>query len=443
MINDKNLKDILLSIIHQGINAVKPESLMSEKIKLVKEVLSVNQYSFDLSKVDKIYVIGFGKVSVPMAFELEKILGNRILKGLVITNDTNHPTLDLIKVRIGAHPILDAKVLAASQEILDICMNANENDLIICLISGGGSALFEKLPEEISLQNLQALTKLLIHCGASIDEINVVRKCFSLVKNGGLLSFIKPAKCLSLIISDVVGDKIGSIASSPTFKDKTNFKKAYSILLYYNLLEKLPNNLSEFLLNALRNEPREEVIYNSHTHLASNIIIGSNFEALKAAEKKAKTYNLNTTIFSSKIQGEAREIAKVFGAVIEEIAERDYPIPKPACIIAGGETTVVVRGQGLGGRNQELALATLISLKNSKAKFSFASCGSDGIDGATRAAGGYVDNKMLHNIEVSKLHANRFLDTNDSFNFLKLVDGLIYIPPNLTNVMDIIVGIIN
>jgi glycerate 2-kinase len=442
LITEINVKATLLTIINSGIDAVKPDRVMREKIRYANGVLYINNESFDLTKINKVYVIGFGKVSAAMAMEIEKILGDRIAKGLVITNNQDPPKLNTIEVRIGNHPILDEKVLAASEEIISTCNDARENDLVICLISGGGSALFEKLPDEISLQDLQAFTKHLITCGASITEVNRVRKCFSLVKNGRLLSFIKPAKCISLIISDVVSDNIGSVASSPTHIDQFSFKKAHAILQFYNLFEKLPKSISEFLIDGLRRESQEEVMGNSPKTCANNFIIGSNFEALIAAEKTAKKYELNTTILTSKIQGEAREIAKIFGGIIEEIAERDHPIPKPACIIAGGETIVTVRGQGLGGRNQELALATLISLEDSKAKYGFASCGSDGIDGVTLAAGGFVHNKMWNNIRRDNIQPNEFLNHNDSFQFLNIVDGLIYIPPGQTNVMDIMVGII-
>ena len=248
METETNLKDIVLSIINSGIDAAKPSKLMRDKIKLIDGVLTINEETFDLNNYENVFVVGFGKVSAAMALEIESILGNRISDGLIITNSTDHSHLKIIKVRIGNHPILDDKVLIASKEILDICERTSEKDLVICLISGGGSALFELLPEEINLKDLQELTKLLLHSGASIDEINIVRKCFSLVKNGSLLHFIKPAKCISLIISDVVGDHIESIASSPTYYDSTSFKKAYEILQFYHLLEKVPVNISEFLL---------------------------------------------------------------------------------------------------------------------------------------------------------------------------------------------------
>lgn len=415
---------------------------MKEKIKYSDEVLVINNESFDLRNVDKVYVVGFGKVSVAMALELEEILGDRITKGLVITNITDHSKLKTITARIGNHPILDERVLTASEEIISICNDAMENDLVICLISGGGSALFEKLPEDISLKDLQTLTKLLLNCGASIDEINKVRKCFSLVKNGRLLSFIKPANCVSLIISDVVGDNISSIASSPTYIDKTSLKQTYSILQFYKLLEKLPQSISHYLLEGLGKESKLNRLDNSSETCINNFIIGSNIEALLAAEQAAKRYHLNTIILSSKIQGEAREVAKVFGAIIEEISERDYPISKPACLIAGGETTVAVRGQGLGGRNQELALATLVALKESKARYTFASCGSDGIDGLTLAAGGIVDYKMWNSIKRDKILPKEFLNRNDSFHLLQIVNGLIQIEPNQTNIMDLMIGIV-
>lgn len=441
MDTDPNLKNIIFSIINAGIDAVKPSKLMRDKISYSSGVLSISDEIYDINKYNKVYVIGFGKLSATMALEIEKILAPRISDGLVITN-TDNSELDIIQIRIGNHPILDEKVLIASKEILKICNKATEKDLVICLISGGGSALFELLPEKIYLQDLQELTKLLLQSGASIDDINKVRKNFSLVKNGSLLKFIHPAKCLSLIISDVVGDNIESIASSPTYFDSKSYNKAYEILQKYNLLEQTPVNIFKFLLEGLKNKS-DKSIQEATKNCLGNIILGRNSESLKAAEEAAKKYQLNTIILSSKIQGEAREVAKEFGALIEEINDKNIPVKKPACIIAGGETTVTVKGQGIGGRNQELALATLISLKGSKSKFAFASCGTDGIDGITLAAGGYVDYKMLEMINNKKIFPNEYLINNDSFNFLKAVNGLIHISPGQTNVMDIMIGIIN
>ena len=438
---DSKIKDIMLSIINSGIDSAKPSKLMKDKIKYIDGILYINNEAFDLKRFDKVFVIGFGKPSALMALEIENILGKRISDGLIITNNTDHSHLDIIKVKIGNHPILDERVVTASKEILDICNQTTGKDLVICLISGGGSALFEQLPEKINLKDLQDLNRLLLHSGSSIDEINKVRKCFSLVKNGRLLQFIKPAKCLSLIISDVVGDHLESIASSPTYYDSTSFKKAYEILQLYNLLERLPANISEFMFEGLGNES-EKLIPDNTKYCLGNIIIGRNYESLKAAEETAREFNLNTMILSSKIRGEAREVAKVFSAVIEEINNSDIPIPKPACIIAGGETTVTVNGNGMGGRNQELALSTLMSLKDSNARFAFASCGTDGIDGDTLAAGGFVENKMWDIIKSKNISPEEYLISNDSFHFLKAVDGLIHIPPGQTNVMDIMTGII-
>jgi glycerate 2-kinase len=442
LITDKNINDILISIINSGIHAVEPEILMKEKIKYLNEVLYVNNTPFDLTNVKNVYVVGFGKVSSSMALELENILGNRISKGLIITNSLDESKLKIIKCKVGNHPIPDEKVLEASEEIISICKVASENDLVICLISGGGSSLFEKLPEKLNLQDLQKLTELLLASGASIHEINSVRKCFSLVKNGRLLSFIKPAKCISLIISDVVGDAIGSIASGPTYVDKTSFNKAYSILEFHGMIGKIPACYSDLLLDGIRKETQVEENNASTDSYVNNFIIGSNYEALLAAEKTAKQHQLNTMVISSKIQGEAREVAKVFGGIIEDIAGRDSPLKKPACIIAGGETTVTVRGHGLGGRNQELALAALLSLEDSKAKYAFASCGSDGIDGVTGCAGGIISHTMWETIKRNKIILKKYLDNNDSFHFLEEVGGLIYIQPNQTNVMDLIAGII-
>jgi glycerate-2-kinase len=442
LITDKNLKDTILSIIESGINAVKPERLMKEKINYHEGILFINNETFDLKFIDKVYVIGFGKLSDKMAYEIEKILGNRIAGGLVITNNYNCPKLEFITIRIGEHPILDEKTLAASREIISICNAAKENDLIICLISGGGSALFEKLPEEIDLSDMQIITGLLLNSGASINEINSVRKCFSLVKNGGLLTFIHPAKCIALIISDVVGNDIGSIASSPTYPVEDSIRIVNLILEKYRLLGRLPINLVKFMNHKLKTENIETISDNFFYSQVHNFIIGTNQEAILASEKKAKQYQLNTIILTDKIQGEAKEVAKLFENIIKKIGRKDHPVSKPACFIAGGETTVTVHGKGIGGRNQELALAVLTSLMESDVKFGFASCGSDGIDGITNVAGGYIDHNKLEKIKTENLQPLKYLNDNDSFHLLEIIDGCIYIEPNQSNIMDLMIGIV-
>ena len=215
-----------------------------------------------------------------------------------------------------------------------------------------------------------------------------------------------------------------------------------SILEKYRLLGRLPINLVKFMNNKLKTENVETISDNFFYSQVHNFIIGTNQEAILASERKAKQYQLNTIILTDKIQGDAKEVAKLFENIIKKIGREDHPVSKPACFIAGGETTVTVHGKGIGGRNQELALAVLTSLMESDVKFGFASCGSDGIDGITNVAGGYIDHNKLEKIKTENLQPVKYLIDNDSFHFLEIIDGLIYIEPNQTNVMDLMIGIV-
>jgi glycerate 2-kinase len=284
---------------------------------------------------------------------------------------------------------------------------------------------------------------MLLSSGSNIEEINSVRKHLSLVKGGQLARAIYPATCLSFILSDVIGNPLDAIASGPTSPDPTSFQDAWRVLEKYNLLNDLPapikNHLSQGKQNKIPetlkpNDPIFEKVY--------NVILGSNLMALDAAKKTAQELGYNTLILSSQIQGEAREVSKVIASIVQEILENDIPVTKPACLLLGGETTVTIRGKGKGGRNQELALAALLSMKKVKEKYLIVSCGTDGTDGPTDAAGGMADGVVWQEAVKLALDPQKYLEENNAYPFLEKTGGLIKIGPTGTNVMDIIFALV-
>ncbi len=438
-----SLREHAKQIYNKAIDVVKPDQLIERKIILYKHLLKIDDYTFDLRKFERIFVIGAGKASALMAKKLEQVLGSRLFYGIVSVKYGHAVTCQKIRILEAGHPVIDQNTLNATDQMLQILKDVSEKDLVLCLLSGGGSALLESLPENISLSHLQKVFEMLLSSGSNIEEINSVRKHLSLVKGGQLARAIYPATCLSFILSDVIGNPLDAIASGPTSPDPTSFQDAWRVLEKYNLLNDLPapikNHLSQGKQNKISetlkpNDPIFEKVY--------NVILGSNLMALDAAKKTAQELGYNTLILSSQIQGEAREVSKVVASIVQEILENDIPVTKPACLLLGGETTVTIRGKGKGGRNQELALAALLSMKKVKEKYLIVSCGTDGTDGPTDAAGGMADGVVWQEAVKLTLDPQKYLEENNAYPFLEKTGGLIKIGPTGTNVMDIIFALV-
>jgi len=425
-------------ILLAAIDAVKPENLIRRRIKRERDTLSINGQKLALSTFRNIFVVGAGKASAAMAAELEKIIGNRITAGAVVTKYDHAVACRQIRIYEGGHPVLDENGLAGSNAVFELVNRAGADDLVISLISGGGSALLEKLPPGISLKQLQKTFQRLLECGAAIEEINAVRKHLSLIKGGQLARAIAPATALTLIISDVIGDPLDAIASGPTAPDPTTFETAWGVIQKYRLEEKLPGPVAAYLVSGVSGKHPETL--KSGDPLFSKVrhfILGNNYSALTAARETARKGGYKTLLLSSRIQGEAREVARVLAAVAQEISVSGQPVAVPACVLAGGETTVTLRGNGKGGRNQELALAALIALQNHSGSYVIASCGSDGTDGPTDAAGGIASPQVLAAAREKSLSPQNALENNDAYPFLAQCGGLIKTGPTGTNVMDI------
>lgn len=439
---EKLIQDAHL-IINAAIDAVKPDLLIHRRLKLQDGILRIGRKKFALSDFKKVYIIGAGKASAFMAREMEEVLGSHIFYGTVTVKYGHSAPCRKVRILEAGHPVIDKNSLTATREILEVAQNAGENDLVICLLSGGGSALLEQIPESISLPELQKVFELLLGCGADIEEINTVRKHLSLVKGGKLARVIAPATCVSIILSDVVGDPLESIASGPTAADPTTFHDAWNIILKYRLEKKLTDNVCTYLQvgvsgNASETMKSKDPIFRK----VHNIILGNNLESLKAARKKAQSLGYQSIILSSRIQGEAREVAKVVSGIVQEIQNSNIPISRPACLLLGGETTVTLKGKGKGGRNQELALAALIAMKNAKRSYVIVSIGTDGTDGPTDAAGGMVHAGILERANTLELNPLGYLQKHNAYPFLQKTGGLIKTGPTGTNVMDVIFALV-
>jgi hydroxypyruvate reductase len=309
--------------------------------------------------------------------------------------------------------------------------------LVFSLISGGGSALLPQPADDITLEEKQAVTRSLLACGASIDEINAVRKHISSSKGGQLARAAYPATTVNLMLSDVVGDRMDVIASGPFVPDTSTFEAAWAVLEKYRLSH-VPPVVRDFLQNGMAGKVPEtpkagDPIFDNVSHA----IIGSNILALEAAREEAERLGYATLILSSMVEGETREVVRVHTAIAKEVIKSGRPLPPPACIISGGETTVTIRGEGLGGRNQEFCLASLLDLEGLPQSVVLLSGGTDGNDGPTEAAGAVVDPSTAERAREQGLSASEYLDRNDAYHFFEKVGGLLMTGPTNTNVMDV------
>jgi len=424
-------------IFLHAIRAVDPQRLLSCKVSLRNHLLCIGARKYPLSHYRRIFVAGTGKASAAMAVSLERILGSRITAGWVNVKYGHGQKLKRIRIQEAGHPLPDRKGLEGSQEMVRLLGQLTPQDLVIFLISGGGSALLPLPVPGVSLEEKQAATNLLLGCGATIQEINTVRKHLSVIKGGGLAKIVYPATLVTLILSDVIGDPLDAIASGPTVPDPTTFEDCARILSRYGLWEKVPLSVANHIREGLEGRKEETVKENDPAFSkVYNLVVGNNLLAMKAAQKAAKAMGYRTLLLSSLIEGETREVAKVHTAVAKEVLLSGNPISSPACILSGGETTVTLRGKGKGGRNQEFALASSIELAGWEG-IVLLSAGTDGTDGPTDAAGAFADGKTLSRAKTLGLDPWSFLKENDSYSFFEQLGDLLMTGPTGTNVMDL------
>lgn len=438
MLSGNKLFNNNLDIIITAIDSVKPANLFLKTISLAGDKLTIQDKIFCLSDFRNIYITGSGKASAYMAREIEKILGDRIINGIVSTKYSHAVECERIKIIEAGHPIPDENSQYAGDLIFRLAQKADADDLIINLISGGGSALMEKPAEGLKLSDLQITNELLIRCGASITEINAVRKELSIIKGGGLAAAAYPAKIISLIISDIIGDPVELIASGPTAFSYTAVPDVLNILTKYDIEKHLSENIVNFFNHEKNKNLKTSAFHNENRAEAENFIIGNNKTALETARARAESLGFNTSIINAEIQGDVNEAARMISNHVKEIGNSNLTHDKPVCILFGGEPTVNVQGNGIGGRNQHLALLCLIELKNTDFNYCLISCGTDGTDGPTDAAGAVASNEIYNRASRKELNIEKYLLNNDSYNFFNMAGGLIKTGPTGTNVMDII-----
>ena len=429
----KEINEIYLA----GVKNVHAGACIMRSCSLDRNTFIVNALEFDLEKYKNIYVVGAGKATAAMAFELEKILGTMITSGVISVKYQHTAQLKYIKIIEAGHPVPDKNGNLAAEEIFQIVENAGENDLVICLISGGGSALMPLPVPEISFEEKQALTKILLLCGADIYEINTFRKHLSRIKGGRLAHAGYPATIITLMISDVVGDDSGVIASGPTVPNSYVPDDCLEIIDKYNIIDKVPVSILKYLrLNSEKQETKNLSSSQEKFKNVFNFIVGSNRDALIAAKKKAEELGYNALILSSFIEGETKHAAYLHCSIAREVVKSGNPLPKPACILSGGETTIKVSGKGLGGRNMEFALEAVLKISEYK-NITILSGGTDGTDGPTDAAGAIVDSDTLTRAGIAGLDPAKYLLKNDSYNFFNSLNDLLITVPTNTNVMDL------
>ncbi len=433
--NDEMKKDAEIFFI-EGIKAADSFTIVREAVTVKENFLIIkdvygNEKNIDLKSINKIFIIGAGKASANMAKAAEKILNEKIHKGIIVTKYGFAEDLNLLKVIEAGHPLPDENSIKAAKEIYSICENAGENDLIINLLSGGASALLSLPIDELTLKDITGVTKLLLNCGASIDELNCIRKHFSKVKGGRLAKAASPAKIVSLILSDVIGDRLDTVGSGPTVPDTSSLEDVNKIFEKYNLYEKLPENIKTLLKeNKVEETPKKNEEYFNHVF---NLLIGNNKKSIAAVKKNAEGKNYNVKILSYEVEGEAKEVGKNFA---EKAKKYSNGKEGNFCLIAGGETTVKVTGSGTGGRNLELCLSAAKEI-NGIDGIIFLSGGTDGNDGPTDAAGAIIDGNTIIKGRENNLNADEYLKNNDSYNYFKKLDQLLITGPTKTNVMDL------
>jgi len=425
------------AIFTAGVRAVAPATAINRFCKRQGHELLIGPRTFDLNDYQNIYVVGAGKATAAMASALEALLEDRLTAG-VITVKYGHTT-DLLKIQTveAGHPVPDANGELGSAKILEIAKAAGENDLLICLISGGGSALLPHPVPSVSLAHKQETTRILLACGATIHEINTLRKHLSRIKGGHLALAAEPATVVSLILSDVVGDDLDVIASGPTVPDNSTFADCLAIVEKYGIASRLPRPVTAYFQKGRDGRaPETPKAGDPVFGKTCNIIVGSNIDAIMAARREAVDRGYTTLILSSMIEGETSAVAQVHAAIAKEVLKTGHPAPPPVCILSGGETTVTLKGSGLGGRNQEFALSAASDIAGADIVV-LLSGGTDGNDGPTDAAGAISDNTTLERARAQNLTIGHFLANNDSYHFFKHLGDLLHTGPTNTNVMDI------
>lgn len=429
----------LIQLFRTALAAVDPHRAVLNAVQVKDGLLHVAGATYVLADFRRIVVVGAGKATARMAQALEAVLGDLIADGLIVVKYGHVAQLDRIEQVEAAHPLPDQAGVVATQRVLQLLQEADDKTLVICLLSGGASALLVAPVAGITLQDKQAVTSLLLRAGASIGELNAVRKHLSAVKGGRLAQALAPAQVLTLLVSDVIGDSLDVIASGPTAPDASTFAEAWAVIGKYGLRETVPLRVMAYLKRGVA-AAEPETVKQELPHVR-NVIVASNRLALAALEQEAKLQGFDAALLSDRIKGEAREIAHFLAQTARDELARMQPGER-RCLLSGGETTVTVRGTGKGGRNQELALAFALEMEGT-AGATLLSAGTDGTDGPTDAAGAIVDGDTAGRARQLGMRPEDHLANNDSYGFFQRLDAAgqthchVLTGPTGTNVMDL------
>lgn len=424
-------------IFDAAVRAVDPAEAIRRHVVRNGARLTIGRERVDLTRAGQIVVVGLGKAGAPMAAAVEEILGDRISRGVVVTKYGHAQPTQVIRIHEAGHPVPDDAGIAGAQAVLDHVTGLGPDDVVLVLISGGGSALTPAPVDGITLGEKQALTKALLACGADIREMNTLRKHISRIKGGQLARAAAPARVFTLILSDIVGDPLDAIASGPTVPDPRTYADALAILDKYGIRRDVPASIRAHLeAGAAGKVPETPKPDDPLFRRVASVMVASNIQALEAAQAEAKRLGFRTMILSSFIEGETREIARMHAALALEVRASGHPLRPPACLITGGETTVTLKGTGKGGRNQEFALAAALDIAGVP-DVVILSAGTDGTDGPTDAAGAVADGDTVARAHAAGLAPRAVLDGNDAYPFFERLGDLVITGPTRTNVMDV------
>lgn len=434
---NEELRKDARELFDQAIKEADPRKCVLEHLELKGERLRVGGESFNLSDFKSVYVVAFGKAASAMAAALEELLGERITEGIVVSNARSERAFQKMDFHLSSHPVPDEKSVEAAKKVVSLLEKSGEKDLVIFLISGGGSSILAMPSEGLTIEDKRAATQRLMLRGVDTYGLNTVRKKMSQIKGGGLLKKALPSQVITLILSDVVGDRLEFIASGPTVPDTTTHQDAWRVIEALELEHKIPPRVVVHLEKGRKKSGSPTMDREQYERSgATTIVVGNNHKAIVSMEKMAKKMGYNTLFLSSQISGEAREVAKVLAGISFDIKRFGRPVKKPACILFGGETTVNVMGRGRGGRNTETALSFCFEITGSKGIVGLFA-GTDGIDGPTDAAGAICDGQSRLVARSMGISARDHLADNDSYSFFETLGDLIKTGSTGTNVMDV------
>jgi glycerate 2-kinase len=429
---------LVTRVMQSALAAVEPGEAVRRALRRDGDRLVVGERAYDLGAYDQVIVVGAGKASAPMAAAVEEIVGDRVASGLVVVKHGHTHSTRTVQLREASHPIPDESCVNGTAELVATLASTGPRDLVVVVLSGGGSALMLLPAEGITLSDMQQTTDVLLRAGATINELNTIRKHLEQAKGGGLARLAAPSDVLALVLSDVVGNPLDVIASGPTVPDTSTFADACAIVDRFGIWDRLPTSVAQRLRDGRAGKiadtpkPGDPLFERVHT-----VVVASNELAADAGVRQAQSEGLAAMVLTTYVEGEAREVAKVVAAFAREEAGRDNPLARPACLVFGGETTVQVRGTGVGGRNQELALAASLKIAGMNDVI-IAALATDGNDGPNDATGALVDGSTVARARALGLDPDAYLANNDAYHFFGSLGDLLITGPTNTNVNDLV-----